>query len=464
MANNVLTKIVENKRDEVKEREQRRSLDSFKNKLVPSSRSLYSALSSNRSEFIFECKKASPSKGLLRENFDLDEILSSYQDYASAISVLTDFNYFQGSFEHLEKVSRSVTQPILCKDFFIDVYQVYEARLHGADAILLMLSVLNNDEYKKLNDVAKELDLDVLTEVHDATELQRALALDAKIIGINNRNLNDLSIDLATTEKLASQLSKKERSGRVFIAESGITDHRDVKRLAPLVNGFLVGSSLMEKENLTQQCKSLIYGNIKICGLTNNDIALHIEKMGARYGGLIFHPKSPRNVSLEDAKNVMNGVHLDFVGVFVNEPIGRLVSIVKELSLTVIQLHGQENTEYITELRKRLPNQKVWKAISAKSSEHIDKQMKRYSPIVDKILIDSYALEKSGGIGKKFDWKILRDLPVDKIILAGGLSESNIKQAQELNTYALDINSGVEEAPGIKSIPIIKALFETLRS
>jgi len=464
MTSNVLSRIVNNKRAEVGERKKQKPLDSIKNGLAKSNRSLYRALSNEYSDFILECKKASPSKGLLREVFDLDEILLSYKRYASAISVLTDFTFFQGSFEYLEKAARTVEQPVLCKDFFIDSYQIYEARFHGADAILLMLSVLNDSEYETLAKTAAELNLDVLTEVHDEKEMQRAIALDAKIIGINNRNLKDLSIDLKTTENLIKLVSDKDKLGRFFISESGISSHADVKRLSSMVSGFLVGSSLMEKYDLSQQCKSLIYGNIKICGLSNNETALHAEKMGASYGGLIFHPKSPRYVSKEKAKEVIKNVPMDFVGVFVDEPLDNLVAISSELNLAVIQLHGQESIEYVADLKNRLPKIQIWKAISSKNSKHITQQVDRFLPLVDKILVDTHNEEKRGGIGKAFDWDLISNLPQDKIILAGGLAQSNIMQAQKLNTFALDVNSGVEDKPGVKNISLITSLFEILKS
>jgi len=463
MTNNVLSRIIDNKRAEVKERKKLKPLDSFKNELTKSNRSLFNSLSSEHSDFIFECKKASPSKGLLRENFNLDDILPSYKRYASAISVLTDFTFFQGSFEYLEKVARTVSQPVLCKDFFIECYQVYEARYQQADAILLMLSVLNDSEYKKLAKVAAEFDLDVLTEVHDETEMQRAIALDAKIIGVNNRNLKDLSIDLATTEILIESLAHEDKLGKIFISESGISSHADVKRLSSMVSGFLVGSSLMEKDDLSQQCKSLIYGNIKICGLGDNEAALHAEKMGASYGGLIFHPKSPRYVSKEKAKEVISGVPMDFVGVFVDEPIDSLVAIANELNLAVIQLHGQESIEYVADLKNRLPKIQIWKAISAKNNDYITQQVDRFLPFVDKILVDTHSAKKRGGVGKPFDWDVISNLPQDKIIIAGGLNQSNILQAQKLNTFALDVNSGVEHRPGVKNISLITSLFEILK-
>jgi len=367
MTTNVLTEIVDNKRLEVADRKLKRPLLSIQKNLERSTRSFQQALSNEEADFIFECKKASPSKGLLREVFDLPEILTSYRTYASAISVLTDFHYFKGSFEHLQTVSQSVEQPVLCKDFFIDIYQVYEARSHGADAILLMLSVLSDEKYRELHKVAKEFNLDVLTEVHDSEELERALKLDAKIIGINNRNLKDLTINLSTTETLLQDLSSEQRSGRVFISESGISNHSDVLRLSPLVNGFLVGSSLMEKKDLNQQCRSLIYGNVKICGLTNHQSAQHADRIGASYGGLIFHPSSPRNITLETAHEVIKGIKMPFVGVFVNQDIDYVINIATELKLHAIQLHGEETIQFINKLRSKLLSKlqccEIWKAI-----------------------------------------------------------------------------------------------------
>eukprot|EP00487_Bulimina_marginata_P009276 TRINITY_DN3647_c0_g1_i1.p1 TRINITY_DN3647_c0_g1~~TRINITY_DN3647_c0_g1_i1.p1 ORF type:complete len:179 (+),score=66.40 TRINITY_DN3647_c0_g1_i1:74-610(+) len=161
------------------------------------------------------------------------------------MSVLTDTKYFQGSFDYLEFVRSQVDQPLICKDFFIDEYQVYMARIYGGDAILLMLSVLNDEEYTALHKVADSLNMAVLTEVSNE-EVHRALDLNAKIIGINNRDLRDLSTDLATTEKLRKLIPED----RVVISESGIYTHQDVKRLASPCDGFLIGSSLMAEAHV----------------------------------------------------------------------------------------------------------------------------------------------------------------------------------------------------------------------
>ena len=463
MANNILTKIIANKRRELTIRKNLMSIEYLKSKVNASKRSLYRALSNEKSDFIFECKKASPSKGMIRQSYDLEHILSSYKRYASAISVLTDYKYFKGSFAHLTQVSQSVDQPVLCKDFFIDIYQVYEARYFGADAILLMLSVLNNSQYKQLVSIASSLNLDVLTEVHDETEMQRAIALGAKIIGINNRNLKDLSIDLATTEKLIAQLPPDLHKEILFISESGINNHQQVKKLAPLVNGFLIGSSIMEKTNITQQCKSLIYGVVKICGLTNEKTAVIAYEQGAIYGGLIFHPQSPRFVELSKAIKITEAAKLDYVGVFVNEAKQKLIEIALELNLKVIQLHGKEDERYIQAIKKALPECAIWKAVSVKG-KLTENQESLSNKSVDRYLFDTYSSKQPGGSGQTFDWELLKNIPTENIILAGGIDISNIECARQLNTFGLDINSGVETSPGIKCDKKIAEIFDALHA
>lgn len=165
MQETVLTKIVADKALWVTARKEQQPLDSFKNKLVATERDFYRALRGPRTVFILECKKASPSKGVIRENFDPQQIANVYKHYASAVSVLTDEKYFQGSFDYLPIVSQVVTQPVLCKDFIIDPYQIYLARFYQADACLLMLSVLDDEQYLALAAVAHSLNMGVLTEV-----------------------------------------------------------------------------------------------------------------------------------------------------------------------------------------------------------------------------------------------------------------------------------------------------------
>lgn len=457
----VLAKIVADKRIWVEERKQQQPLETFKDALTPSDRDFYQALNTGKTEFILECKKASPSKGLIRDDFNLDYIASVYALHASAISVLTDTKYFQGEFEFLPQVRKHVTQPVLCKDFMIDEYQVYLARHYQADAILLMLSVLNDEEYLHLAEVARSLNLGYLTEVSNEEELERAIALKAPVVGINNRNLRDLSITLERTKELAPRLPK----GTVVISESGIHNHQQVKELAQFANGFLIGSSLMSEDNLELAVRRVILGENKVCGLTHPDHANLAYQSGSVYGGLIFAAKSKRKVSVEEARLIMSGAPLHYVGVFQNQSIDEVAQIANQLGLAAVQLHGNESQADVTKLRTLLPKSvKIWKAYGVSDSlpTLLDKH-------IDKHLLDSQVGNQSGGTGMSFDWNLLDKGNTStnhrkNIMLAGGLSPDNIEQAGELGCIGLDLNSGVESEPGIKDAAKLKAAFEALRN
>ena len=460
---NVLAEIVEYKKSVVAQRKHERPLESFKKRLVKSTRSLEKALSNSRSDFILECKKASPSKGLIRKDFNLADILDCYKDYASAISILTDEKYFQGDLNYIAEATARVKQPILCKDFFIDPYQVFEARYFGADAILLMLSVLTDDEYKALAEIAESLSLDVLTEVHDEQEAERAQKLGAKIIGINNRDLRDLSIDLATTEKIAPVIAKNTPNA-IIISESGVETHQDIKRLKPYADGFLIGSSIMAENDLRYHCKKLLFGNVKICGLTRKSDAIAVDANGANYGGLIFYPPSPRFVTLDVAREIVSAAPLRYVGVFVNEALQVMVDTAKALDLYAVQLHGNESQTTILDLRKLLDCNglkytKIWKAIHVESNATFQSQ-----EAVDRYLLDKFDPAIFGGTGQKFDWSLLDSVDTSELILAGGINHQNLADLGQYSPYAIDLSSSVESAPGIKSEEKIETLFSALRA
>ncbi len=294
----ILGKIVAAKQEWVAARKLAQPLESFQSALTPSDRDFVGALKAGSTRFILECKKASPSKGLIRDDFSPEAIADIYGKYATAISVLTDEKFFQGDFAFLPRVRGRVQQPVLCKDFMIDPYQVYLARHYQADAILLMLSVLTDEGYRALFAVAKALGLGVLTEVSNEEELARAIALGAPVIGINNRDLRDLSVDLARTKQLAAILSQKAPADRVVISESGINHRAQVADLRHHAKGFLVGSSLMAEPDLEAAVRKLVLGQNKVCGLTRAEDAAAAHQAGAVFGGLIFVAKSPRYVDI----------------------------------------------------------------------------------------------------------------------------------------------------------------------
>lgn len=293
-----LADIIARKRVDVATRQSLIPESTLRLGLGPSDRSLKAALRREHTSFILECKKGSPSKGIIRPQFNLDEIASAYAPFADAISVITDEPFFGGRLEYISGIRNQVTQPVLCKDFVVDPYQVVEARWHGADAILLMLSVLDDAVYANCARIANELNMDVLTEVHDQDELERAHQLGAAIIGINNRNLATLKVDMQNTKRLA-QLVEPDR---LVVCESGIHDHKDIILFRDKVDGFLVGSSLMARPDLDQAVRELIFGRTKVCGLTNPEAARLAYNSGACWGGVIFYSGSPRAVSVLQAQ------------------------------------------------------------------------------------------------------------------------------------------------------------------
>jgi len=434
--------------------------------LEKSSRSLFEVLSTAGGHFICEYKKASPTLGSIREHDTVETIVEQYAPFASAISVLTEYDHFKGELDFIPRAKAICSHPILCKDFTLVPEQVQQARQYGADVVLLMLSVLDDEQYKKCAKLANELSIDILTEVHDAKELQRALNLDAKIIGINNRNLADLSIDLATTENLVGLIPENRRKNIRVISESGIKTRDDITRLAPLVDGFLIGSSLMSEPRVDSKLRELVFASTKICGLTNSVDADLAYMAGAKFGGMILAEGSKRTISLKRAVSLAKRTRLPLVAVFRNQKIDYVAQAAQDISLHAIQLHGDESDEYISQLRELInPNIEIWKTLHV--TDHLPP-----APLskVDALLLENGNAKVAGGSGESFDWNLLKNLEttyknysLNQIILAGGLNPGNITQAMQTPLHRFDLASGVENKPGFKNRSKIQQLFTTLR-
>jgi indole-3-glycerol phosphate synthase len=258
--NDVLAHILAYKREEVAARQRARPAHVMAKLAAarPAPRPFHDALVSSRDRpaLIAEIKKASPSKGLIRADFDPPALARAYYDGGAAcLSVLTDAPSFQGEDGFLAIVHDACPLPILRKDFMIDPWQVLESRALGADAILIILAALDNETAMNIYDASVELGMDALVEVHDERELERALLLDARMIGVNNRSLVTFETDLAVTERLAPRLP----ADRLLVTESGISRHADIARLRTSgARAFLVGESLMRERDVADATRRLL--------------------------------------------------------------------------------------------------------------------------------------------------------------------------------------------------------------
>lgn len=444
----VLARIVADKRVEVAER-----LAGFDGSAAkPTTRSLATALSRPGARFTMEVKRASPSGHQGRHS--IEEAARAYAPVADAVSVLIDRKYFGGTLDDLRQVRALFDGPILAKDFVVDPRQVTEARLAGADAVLVMLSVLGDEEARAVLAEAGRLGMDVIVEVHEEAELARAAGLGAAIIGINNRDLKSLRTDLVVTERLAPLAPR----GAILISESGIAERRDVERLARHVDAFLVGSSLMASDDIAEAARALVFGRVKVCGLTRAADVEAAALAGASHAGFVFVPDSPRAVTTAAASRLALLAReggMKPVGVFRDADPMLVVRAANELRLAAVQLHGEESPEEIAWLRQALPPEvEIWAAHDAAGKG-------RPRPNADRTLYD----RGQGGTGEPFDWTRLTDRrALGRAFLAGGIGPENAAAAARVGVYGLDASSRLECAPGIKDHASIAAMMAALRT
>lgn len=260
----ILLEIIEHKQAEIKQRRANLPLSELEqqageqNGVRGFAEALRNKVMSGRNAVIAEIKKASPSKGVIREDFDPESIAKQYQQgRAACLSVLTDERFFQGHDDYLRQARAACDLPVLRKDFTVDHYQVTEARALGADAVLLIVAALDDGQLAELSTHAVELGMDVLVEVHNADEMERGLKLDQPLIGINNRDLHSFETDLATSETLVRLIPED----RLAITESGIHTHDDIERMNQCgINAFLIGESLMRKADPGAALRALLEG------------------------------------------------------------------------------------------------------------------------------------------------------------------------------------------------------------
>ncbi|KAI9352323.1 indole-3-glycerol phosphate synthase-domain-containing protein [Pilaira anomala] len=473
-----------------------------------------------------EVKRASPSKGNIDATVNAAEQALQYAlAGASVVSVLTEPKWFRGTIHDMLQVRESFNdlpnRPcVLRKDFIVDKYQILEARLYGADTVLLIVAMLTQPVLRELYDYAKSLGMEPLVEVNNAEEMARANALGSKLIGVNNRNLHSFDVDMETTSRLAEMVPE----GTILCALSGITGRADVEMYVKQgVKGVLVGEALMRAWNLKEFVTELLgfekknpvplpkepkQSLVKVCGISSVEAAVVAANAGADLIGLIFAEKSKRKVSLETATEIVKSVrelnisrpskspmvktadwfqmHRQLlearkrkplvVGVFVNQSIEYMTQVALDVGLDIIQLHGTESVE----LARYLPVP-VIKAFHIDNFSYKRAQMPNYTQPGSHqyVLLDakvaSLPSDRQGGQGVPFDWAIARDIVNHKqfeflgnkdfpIILAGGLDPSNVASAiHQAKPWIVDVSSGVE-TDGVKDLNKIRTFVETVKS
>jgi len=467
----ILDDIFAYKRTELVKRKQARPLTDVQAEAARAAppRDFVAALreSSSRPALIAEVKRASPSRGLLVEDFDPLRLARTYQQNgAAAISVLTDEHFFQGHLDDLRAIREEVDLPLLRKDFVFDPYQVYEARTAGADAVLLIVAMLSDEELHTLHRLARELGMMALIEVHDEAELRRALALRPRLIGVNNRDLGTFAVDLATTERLRPFVPPDV----TLVAESGIHTAADIDRLVRIgADAMLVGESLVVAEDTGAKVRQLVrpYMRIKLCGITTRQDGLAAVDAGADMLGFNFYPRSKRYIPPEKCVRIVSALAqytacVQLVGVFVNATRAEIEAIADDCHLDLVQLSGDEPPEFLQAL-----GPPTLKGIRPASLEEAQADAARFArPASPALLVDAYRPGEYGGTGHTSDWALAQKLAEQyPILLAGGLNPDNVAAAvAQVHPWGVDVASGVESSPGRKDAAKMKAFVQAART
>ena len=429
--------------------------------------------------FICEVKKASPSKGIIAEDFPYLDIAKEYEVAgAAAISVLTEPDFFKGDKKYLQEIASTVKIPVLRKDFIIDEYQIYQAKVWGASAILLICACLDVPTLTKFRELADSLGLSSLVEAHDEHEVQMAIDCGARIIGVNNRNLKDFTVDVQNSVRLRNLV----QDDVIFVSESGLETPEDIQVLRDNNIGVaLMGETFMRSPNKVEKL-AYLYGptyytpKVKMCGISKVETIPAVVEAKPDYMGLVF-ASSKRQVTVDQAKTLVEELHKQYtkrynngaeqsnddeiktVGVFVNETLENLVSIAKEANLDAVQLHGDEDEAFIQSLKERT-NVEVWKAVQIRSAADAEVWI---DSSADMLLFDAYHKDERGGTGEVFDWSCLDEFE-RPFMLAGGIDSTNVARAiRTVRPYGIDISSGIE-TDGVKDDEKIKAFTNIVRT
>jgi indole-3-glycerol phosphate synthase/phosphoribosylanthranilate isomerase len=455
---------------------------------------------SPRLKIIAEFKRRSPSAGIIRGDRSAEEVARLYeQGGACAISVLTDKAHFGGSIADLRAVRSSTNLPILRKDFIINPIQLYQAAVAGADAVLLIVAALDDAMLGDLREVAEDqLGLDALVEVHTSEELRRALNVGARIIGVNNRNLQTFQVSLETSERLIAEAPRD----RIMVSESGLQDAESLRRLDMLgCRGFLIGETLMRATDPEKTLRDLIAAaedqpslqigcsnrpvagpagfptahsavatadrsngiQIKICGITNTRDARASVEFGAQMIGLNFYAQSPRYIEPNVGRQIVDALpaNIHAVGIFVDGNTEDIRKTANIAGVRCVQLHGNFSPEIARELTGEFRVIRVFSTHPGFRPEDVS----LFSEC--DVLIDAHHPALRGGTGQTCDWSAARATRAFTrfLILSGGLNAQNVGRAiKAVAPHAVDVCSGVEKAPGVKDHRAIKDFIAAVRA
>ncbi len=427
-----------------------------------------------RAGIIAEIKKASPSKGDIRVDLDPGPYAEKYtRAGAAAISILTEEHFFKGSLNDLIAVRNATDLPILRKDFTISDYQIYEAAAAGANSILLIVSILSKRQLQEYVLLTRGLGMEPLVEIHSEWELENALYADAKIIGINNRNLETLKTDTTVAARVVPFFT----ADQIPVSASGVSGPADIQKGmdAGLFN-FLVGESIVRADDTEKFIQDLIstgsnatkntshFPLVKVCGLTRPDEAVACAELGANAIGLIFYPKSPRSVTTAQATEICRALPGNIIttGVFVDASVEFIMEKVKTCGLKAVQLHGNETPKMVEDLKNQ--GILVFKALFAGKEPHINKA-DQYGA-ASAILVEYGKGPLPGGNAETWDWGSAKATgKKQKLIIAGGITPENVTDViVSTSPWAVDVSSGVESAPGQKNLDRVKGLIHAVRN
>ena len=523
---NILDRIVRTKRGEVRALRSARAELARAARSAPPPRDFRAALRKPSGEvaIIAEVKRRSPGAGSIREDLDPSDLAADYAGSgASAISVLTDRTYFGGGLNDLRRVRARMRRPVLRKDFLVDPLQLAESRAAGADAVLLIVRILEDPLLAELLSGARELGMAALVEVHDAAELERALAAGAEVVGINNRDLSTFRSSVAVTLELVRRIPPEV----VVISESGLATRKDLATVgAAGADAVLMGEALLRSPRPGDAVAALTgvpcgpraaatgphaqpptaarpappvgraatppsappepstiatgpqppppaprpapVPEVKICGITRPADGRVAARAGATWVGTVLTPGFSRSVDIPTARAVAEAAGLPLVILLVDPNLDQAVAAARATGASVVQLHGREDPDTVVRLRAAGP-WAVWKAAPVRDAADARTALDRYGAAADGLLFDGWHEKLPGGTGTRFPWQSLagirdRFAPGQRFVAAGGLNAGNVAEAVSiLRPHVVDASSGVERRVGVKDPGKVRAFVRAAR-